>query len=80
MAHPVTLWPVPYIFASIDPFNKYRISNFHPMTSNSLNKSETMNEIEKNYSKWKEFDVIGLYDVFIDSTFFPSNCLIVYVL
>ena len=47
---------------SIDPFNKYRIRNFHPMTSNSfqfafwilfnyvysLNKPETINEIEKN--------------------------------
>ena len=40
--------------AFIDPSNKYRIHNFHPMTSNaflyvySLNKPEIINVIQKN--------------------------------
>ena len=56
-------FPPPQLFQAItDPFNKYRIHHFHPMTSNyfqfafwilfnyvcSLNKPETINEIEKN--------------------------------
>ena len=53
-------WIILYIY--IDPFNKYRVRNFHPMTSTSfefafwilfnyiysLNKPETINEIENN--------------------------------